>query len=572
LTNLSVDKATVQDHSCRERLAPTTAKRPLRLGIIVDSVDIAAWMAKALQALLASPTVEIVLLIRIDRSHMVTKSDNYVHGASLLYRLYRRLDDKLFRSRVDAFAPVSLASVLSAPVSVEVKAHWNGQYETFEEAALREIQRHELDVALELSSRSLGGEALTIARYGVWSHLFAEPLGWRGGPSGFWEVMETRPVTGAALVSRTQDSDPFNVLCRSYSATDKWSVRRNNEKVAWKTSSFALRKLSQLHEENGRNFLSDPVDNMESCFTPHSSPPDNITMVKLLAKHGWRYLRHSLHHLHCLDQWVLYYQITDNTSAYPVGLTNFNVILPPKERIYADPFCVERDGRYFIFFEEQAHNQSGVISFIEMSSDGRYGIPEVILKRDYHLSYPFIFSYGGEQFLVPESAENRTVELYRCSSWPGQWEPVEVMLQDVEAVDTTIEKIGDAYWMFVTMLSSQEAAGWDELFLFYADTPFGPWTPHRRNPIKSDARSARSAGRLFQYQGRLYRPSQDCSVRYGYGVVINEVEKITKSEYQEREVHRIFPNEGQGVLATHTLNRAGRLTVMDGRIARRRLF
>lgn len=550
----------------------TTVTRPLRLGIVVDSFDIAAWMAKTLKTIMASTAVEIVLVIKIDSDFISTTSDNPARNESCLYRRYRKVDDRLFRSHADAFVPVNVSSFLSGPVLREIKVHWNGQYETFADADLREIQRYTLDVALQFSPRPLGGEAPAIARYGVWSHLFDDVLGGRSDTTGFWEVMESRSVTESALVARMHASNSLSVLYRSYTATDKWSVRRTNEKVAWKTSSFALRKLSQLHEEGEESLRDDTLNKIESYPNPSPSPLDNVTMVKLLAKHGWRYLCHKGHFLRHIDQWALYYKITDSDSVYLSGLNNCNVILPPKDRVYADPFCIEREGRYFIFFEEQVRDQRGVISFIEMSPDGQYGKPQVILEKDYHLSYPFIFSYKGEQFLVPESAENRTVELYRCTSWPHRWEPVDVMLHDVEAVDTTIEKIDDTYWMFTTMSSAKEVTNWDDLFLFYADTPFGPWTPHRRNPIKSDVRSARSAGRLFRDRNRLYRPAQDCSVRYGYGIVINEIEKITKSAYREREGHRIFPNEKQGILATHTLNSAGRLTVMDGRIARRKLF
>ena len=37
--------------------------------------------------------------------------------------------------------------------------------------------------------------------------------------------------------------------------------------------------------------------------------------------------------------------------------------------------------------------------------------------------------------------------------------------------------------------------------VFHADSPFGPFTPHRRNPVKSDVRSARPAGKLFTWNG-----------------------------------------------------------------------
>src|SRR5207253_8229013 len=48
----------------------------------------------------------------------------------------------------------------------------------------------------------------------------------------------------------------------------------------------------------------------------------------------------------------------------------------------------------------------------------------------------------------------------------------------------------------------------DELHLFHAERLTGDWQPHPRNPVKSDARSARPAGSLFVRDGALYRPAQ----------------------------------------------------------------
>ncbi len=104
----------------------------------------------------------------------------------------------------------------------------------------------------------------------------------------------------------------------------------------------------------------------------------------------------------------------------------------------------------------------------------------------------------------------------------------------------------------------------DELFLYYADTPFGPWYSHANNPVKGDARSARPAGRLFQCQGKLLRPAQDCSQSYGGALKICRVEKLTESEYQERVIDHIDPGWLKGNKAFHTLNSSGQLEVIDG--------
>ena len=143
------------------------------------------------------------------------------------------------------------------------------------------------------------------------------------------------------------------------------------------------------------------------------------------------------------------------------------------------------------------------------------------------------------------------------------------MLENLEVFDPTVAEIDGRWWLFCTR-GERGASSWDELHLFHGPTPFGPWTPHRRNPVKSDVRSARPAGRLFQRGGAWYRPAQDCSVRYGYGISINRITRLTPTEYEEVVVQHIAPDWARNIIATHTLNAAGRLTVVDAIRHRRR--
>jgi hypothetical protein len=111
----------------------------------------------------------------------------------------------------------------------------------------------------------------------------------------------------------------------------------------------------------------------------------------------------------------------------------------------------------------------------------------------------------------------------------------------------------------------------DELHLFHSDSLLGDWVPHRRNPVKSDARCARPAGQLYWRNGALYRPAQICAPLYGSGLSINRVLRLTPLDYAERQVERVLPSGADGLLGVHTVNRAGDLTIIDA-FARRSRF
>ena len=114
------------------------------------------------------------------------------------------------------------------------------------------------------------------------------------------------------------------------------------------------------------------------------------------------------------------------------------------------------------------------------------------------------------------------------------------------------------------MAENEAAAPNVELFLFYADDLFsGDWKAHPQNPIISDVKSARPAGSLFVKDGKLIRPSQDCSKGYGHGIDLNEIEVLSETEYRERRILSIRPDWDKRIVATHTFASCGDLTVID---------
>jgi hypothetical protein len=289
-----------------------------------------------------------------------------------------------------------------------------------------------------------------------------------------------------------------------------------------------------------------------------------------------RLVRDKLTKLLWREQWFIGYRVrkppADGFDTPDLSPYRFKSLLPPRDRFWADPFPVRANDRYYIFFEEWIYGQPrGHISVLEVDEQGRVGEPVPVLQRDYHLSYPFLFEWEGIQYLVPETGENRTVELYRAVSFPDKWDLAGVLLSGVMASDATIVQIEDLWWMFVA-IGQQCVATNDELYLFWAVSPLGPWQPHSRNPIKSDVRSARPAGRVFVHEGKFYRPSQDCSTSYGHAIVLNHIEVINPDHYREIEVGRIYPTWLPRLMGTHTINAGAGLTVIDACRKRPRLF
>ncbi|HKG48183.1 MAG TPA: hypothetical protein VKB02_15715, partial [Pyrinomonadaceae bacterium] len=140
-----------------------------------------------------------------------------------------------------------------------------------------------------------------------------------------------------------------------------------------------------------------------------------------------------------------------------------------------------------------------------------------------------------------------------------------------QPLDATLIDVNGTWWMFINIQEEGVAVNWDELHLYYSASPLGPWKPHARNPVVSDVRSARPAGRLFWSKNVLYRPSQDSSLRYGYATTINKVTELSATAYKETEVLKIRPDWDKDITGVHTVNLLDEMTVIDCLARRRRV-
>lgn len=230
-------------------------------------------------------------------------------------------------------------------------------------------------------------------------------------------------------------------------------------------------------------------------------------------------------------------------------------------RIHADPFALRRDGREWVFYERLDHAEGrGFLVARELLADG-FGDEHVVLRAPHHLSYPFVLEHEGELWLVPESHEAGEVALWRCRSFPGEWERITTLLPGFRGIDSTLTHHACRWWMF----TSEHGNGHDRrLHVFHAEHLTGPWRAHAQNPVKHDARSVRGAGTPFVHAGELYRPAQDCSRIHEERITLNRIVELTPERFHEETVRILDPlGTGPYPHKLHTLSAAGNRTLLD---------
>jgi hypothetical protein len=547
---------------------------PLKVGLLLDGLVQPQWVARVIEDIQASACARVVLVVVNDAARDGAPPPNGL-GQRLrryarygLYALYNRLDARLPHYEPDALASRDLGPLLGGCPLIHVRPRQTKHCDFFEPDDVRAVAAYDLDVAFRFGFRILKGPILDLPRHGVWSYHHGDNRQYRGGPPGFWEVMQDNPVTGCVLQRLSAELDGGQVLARAQGATDRGSVKRNRNRLYWSSVPLALRALAAAHASPAAAAAEPPA------YEPYSARlytlPSNREMLPGFVRLMGRRLAHQLCDPLLRDQWFVAYRLRKGTDTTADVFHAFKPLVPPPDRFWADPFAARWGDRYVIFVEEYVWRRGKAhIAAIPVESDGTYGAATPVLDLDYHLSYPFVFEWRGEHFMVPETRSVRRIELYRADPFPFAWRRETVLLDGVMAADATLAEVNGRWWLFY----SEGGPGHAELHLLHADTPLGPWQRHRHGPFKLDASSARPAGALFRHGGALYRPAQDCTRDYGHQIVIHRVDRLDEEAFEETPVGRITPDWAPGVRRTHTLNHAGELTVVDGlrRVSRLRL-
>lgn len=187
---------------------------------------------------------------------------------------------------------------------------------------------------------------------------------------------------------------------------------------------------------------------------------------------------------------------------------------------------------WYMFFEvKNGLTNRGEIAVATSPNGTDWSYGRIVHSEPFHLSYPYVFSWQGEFYMIPETLQPGEVRLYRAREFPTGWEYLTRLTTGTSA-DSSIVYHGGLWWLFTC------ARPWkcDRLRLYYAEGLTGPWYEHSRSPIVNrDPIRGRPGGRVIEWNDRLIRYSQNCAESYGKEVRAFEILTIDRSEYVDRE-------------------------------------
>jgi hypothetical protein len=190
----------------------------------------------------------------------------------------------------------------------------------------------------------------------------------------------------------------------------------------------------------------------------------------------------------------------------------------------ADPFLFVHNDRLYLFYEIQTDFGIGEIWAQSMDTHGVWTNHGQVLKEDFHLSYPQVFFYDGQIWMIPEAASSGKVWLYTAEAFPYQWRKTRVLI-DEPLVDSSLVIQQEGLFLLGTTRTN-------ELKIYFSpnlsqEFVSTGWV------ITNDKSISRNAGRPLCIQDVLYRVAQNCQHDYGQNISLLQIDQLSFDKYSE---------------------------------------
>lgn len=255
------------------------------------------------------------------------------------------------------------------------------------------------------------------------------------------------------------------------------------------------------------------------------------------------------------NRWTLYYENIETKEKFD--------LYQPSNVARADNFLIEVGGKIYVFFEEFIceKNRKGYLCVGVLEEREKKVINvKKILEKEYHLSYPNVFEIDGKYYMIPETSNNNTVDLYYFEQFPYKLKKIRTLLNK-KCVDSTLLK-KDGFFYLLTNEKMDDFELGETLNIYYGkDLLKGEFKLLNNSPVCIGKKYSRMAGNIINENGRIYRFAQDCTAFYGAKIYKFEITKLNKYEYEEKLIEIIDPPKN--CIATHTYSKVKNIIIKD---------
>ena len=244
---------------------------------------------------------------------------------------------------------------------------------------------------------------------------------------------------------------------------------------------------------------------------------------------------------------------------------NWNKIIVPRRYWCADPFIVNDEKDNYVFCELMDRKISrGLLGIGKLSVNGETKIT-ILADLGCHTSYPNIFTVNGEWFMIPETVDRKSIELYKAKAFPYTWEKVATILNGINAVDTTVFFMNEKMFLFI-----YDENGVNNK-LSIGELDLNTYTVKNiKKVMQYTSKVGRPGGNIVYKDGQMLRPTQYGVNHYGEALIFKNFQYNPENgEYHEEDVMEMRPADimpeyiAKNFNGLHTYNQVGKYEIID---------
>lgn len=533
-------------------------QQTFRWMIMIDDFRLESWAIDCVKSLLQESQQELVgIVVKKNESKgnasFLNKLSRYPYK-NLLFRVYQRFRVK--RNFVSQHVVNYLG--LQHVTILECLVHQKGSSEYLDINDVEKIVRQKPDFILRFGFGILKGEILQSATYGIWSFHHDDEQIIRGGPAGFWEIMNKQKANGVLLQQLTEKLDAGRLIEKAFLPVIAHSYQAHYEMIMHESKILLLKAFRKL-KFSARHFSSLPVISSQAEIYKF---PNNLQCIQFWIILFFNKLNFHWDELFRTEFWqvgftneIIFTQTDLDVSLEKKKVTWFQ---QKNEKYLADPFLYKHENALQIIAEEYDYKLRKAKLVSWKAAD--FSSKKVALQSTNHVSYPSIILNKGTTFCMPESYQSNSVSIYKFDDFQNEFHLSQTLIRNIKAVDSTLYFDGTLFWMFYTLEGDVNNT---YLYLRYSPSLDSEFIEHPLNPIVCDITSSRPAGNLLMHEGKLFRPTQDCSVTYGWKIHFMEVKLLNTNSYHEVYSHSLDVSQSNDLSGIHTINYQDEKTVFD---------
>ncbi|MDB4638254.1 hypothetical protein OAE64_00030 [bacterium] len=533
----------------------------MRIGILIkDFEQLSNWELRIIENIKNDSNLELILLIKDGRSLKKRYQFKTIISKGV-FKIQKYIERRFLFKERHTVKKQAVINYLNKIDTIEVRPQKRNFVDFFDKSQCIVVKQYNLDIILRHNFGIIRGEILNSSKYGIWSFHHGDNKINRGGPPGFWEMVLDHKFIGVTLQKLTPELDGGIVIDKAY-FNKHWSYIKTKDLIFEGSVSLLFKNIKNLSKNNIRYRKSKLYYNklykhpnifyvfkyLLAFYSTLSKKIFQLFLSKLFAIRFYK--------------WSLFIGNGDflNSTLYRVKPVEM-----PRGEYWADPFIHKFNNELYVFFENFTYkDKKGKISCGKIVDSKIEEVVDV-LDLEYHLSFPFLFEEKGSLFMIPETNQNKRLEIYKCLKFPKKWELYSTAFEGEIIADSHVYKENENLWLFLNKAQNSILPIDNELYIYKIDSlKLNKITPHSQNPVIIDSRVARNAGGIFEYNGICYRPSQaNIEGIYGRNLNINEIKKINIDEYEEKISEIVKPNFLRNIRSVHHVAVSEKYFVID---------